>query len=161
MAPGVQIVSYGFEMPGGLSEGFLYTNPGDLLADYTAAITQFGADISNNSIGTNTEPNGFPCEWQGNYGVTSALIDSIARGSTGNPFRIVWANGNERQGSRCDVEGFGDFFSTAPPAGAKNHIAVGSVDSDTDLSSSFSSWGPGRRRPHQARHLRSRLPGRW
>jgi hypothetical protein len=142
MAPGVQIVSYGFEMPGGLSEGFLYTNPGDLLADYTAAITQFGADISNNSIGTNTEPNGFPCEWQGNYGVTSALIDSIARGSTGNPFRIVWANGNERQGSRCDVEGFGDFFSTAPPAGAKNHIAVGSVDSDTDLSSSFSSWGP-------------------
>ena len=142
MAPGVQIVSYGFEQPGGLSQGFLYTDPGDLLADYTAAITQFGADISNNSIGTNTESNGFPCEWQGNYGVTSALIDAIARGSLGEPFRIVWAAGNERQGSRCDVEGFGDFYSTAPPAGAKNHLAIGSVDSDTDLSSSFSSWGP-------------------
>lgn len=142
MAPGVQIVSYGFEQPGGLSQGFLYTDPGDLLADYTAAITQFGADISNNSIGTNTEPNGFPCEWQGNYGVTSGLIDAIARGSTGNPFRIVWAAGNERQGSRCDIEGYGDFYSTAPPAGAKNHIAVGSVDADTDLTSSFSSWGP-------------------
>ena len=142
MAPGVQIVSYGFEQPGGISQGFLYTDPGDLLADYTAAITQFGADIANNSIGTNTESNGFPCEWQGNYGVTSGLIDAIARGSTGNPFRIIWANGNERQGSRCDVEGFGDFFSTAPPAGAKNHIAIGSVDSDTDLTSSFSSWGP-------------------
>jgi subtilisin family serine protease len=141
MAPGVQIVSYGFEQPGGLSQGFLYTDPGDILADYTAAIA-LGADLSNNSIGTNTEPNGYPCEWQGNYGVTSALIDSIARGSTGNPFRIVWAAGNERQGSRCDVEGFGDFFSTAPPAGAKNHMAIGSVDSDTDLTSSFSSWGP-------------------
>lgn len=141
MAPGAQIVSYGLEQAGGLSQGFLYTDPCDLFEDYSAAIA-LGADLSNNSIGTNTEPNGFPCEWQGNYGVTSALIDSIARGSTGNPFRIVWANGNERQGSRCDVEGFGDFFSTAPPAGAKNHIAVGSVDSDTDLSSSFSSWGP-------------------
>ncbi len=141
MAPGVQILSYGFQQPGGLSQGFLYTDPGDLLADYTAAIA-LGADLSNNSIGTNTEPNGYPCEWQGNYGVTSALIDSIARGSTGSPFRIVWAAGNERQGSRCDVEGFGDFFSTAPPAGAKNHMAIGSVDSDTDLTSSFSSWGP-------------------
>ena len=142
MAPGVQIVSYGFQMPGGLQQGFLYTDPGDILADYTAAITQFGADLSNNSIGTNTEPNGFPCEWQGNYGVTSALIDAIARGSIGNPFRIVWAAGNERQGTRCDVEGFGRFYSTAPPAGAKNHLAIGSVDSDTDLTSSFSSWGP-------------------
>ena len=142
MAPGVQIVSYGFEQPGGLQQGFLYTDPGDLEADYTAAILQFGADISNNSIGTNTEPNGYPCEWQGNYGVTSALIDAIARGSTGSPFRIVWAAGNERQGSRCDVEGFGDYYSSAPPSGAKNHIGVGSVDSDTDLVSSFSSWGP-------------------
>lgn len=143
MAPGVHIISYGFEQPGGLSPGFLYTDPGDLEADYTAAITQFGAHVSNNSIGTNTEPNGYPCDWQGNYGATSALIDAIARGSIGgSPFRIVWANGNERQGSRCDVEGHGDFYSTAPPAGAKNHIAVGSVDSDTDLTSSFSSWGP-------------------
>ena len=141
MAPGVQLLSYGFQQPGGLAQGFLYTDPGDLLADYSAAIA-LGADLSNNSIGTNTESNGYPCEWQGNYGVTSALIDSIARGSLGEPFRIVWAAGNERQGSRCDVEGFGDFFSTAPPAGAKNHLAIGSVDSDTDLTSSFSSWGP-------------------
>ncbi|RMH23990.1 MAG: hypothetical protein D6692_14080 [Planctomycetota bacterium] len=142
MAPGVQIVSYGFEQAGGLQQGFLYTDPGDIEADYGQAINTYGADISNNSIGTNTEPNGYPCEWQGNYGITSALIDEIARGSFGNPFRIVWANGNERQGSRCDVEGYGDFYSTAPPAGAKNHIAVGSVDSNTDLTSSFSSWGP-------------------
>ena len=142
MAPGATLISYGFEQVGGLSQGFLYTDPGDLEADYTEAINTYNADIANNSIGTNTEPNGYPCDWQGNYGITSELIDSIARGSLGNPFRIVWANGNERQGSRCDVEGFGDFYSTAPPACAKNHIAVGSVDADTDGTSSFSSWGP-------------------
>jgi len=32
MAPGVDILSYGFEVPGGLSQGFLYTDPGDLEA---------------------------------------------------------------------------------------------------------------------------------
>lgn len=142
MAPGVDLISYGFEQEGGLSQGFLYTDPGDLEDDYSEAISLYGSDLSNNSIGTNVEPNGYPCEWQGNYGITSALIDEIARGSLGNPFRIVWANGNERQGSFCDIEGHGDFYSTAPPAGAKNHITVGSVDSNTDLTSSFSSWGP-------------------
>ncbi|MCA9304122.1 MAG: S8 family serine peptidase, partial [Phycisphaerales bacterium] len=145
MAPGVQIISYGFEQEGGLQQGFLYTDPGDLEADYSEAIALYGADISNNSIGTNTAPNGYPCDWTGNYGVTGALIDAVARGSLGNPFRIVWANGNERQTTRClgdDNGNFGEFYSTAPPAGAKNHITVGSVDADTDLTSSFSSWGP-------------------
>ncbi len=145
MAPGVDIISYGFEQEGGLQEGFLYSDPGDLEADYTEAIQTFGADIANNSIGTNTAPNGFDCLTTGNYGVTSALIDSIARGSMGSPFRIVWANGNERQSSRCQGDDFGnhgEFYSTAPPACAKNHITVGSVDSDTDSTSWFSSWGP-------------------
>ncbi len=145
MAPGVDIISYGFEQDGGLQEGFLYTDPGDLDADYTEAIITYGAQIANNSIGTNTAPNGFPCDWTGNYGITSNLIDSIVRGSTGEPMRMVWANGNERQTTRClgdDNGNFGQFFSTAPPACAKNHITVGSVDSDTDLTSSFSSWGP-------------------
>ena len=145
MAPAVELISYGFEQEGGLMQGFLYTDPGDIEADYTEAINVYGADLSNNSIGTNTAPNGYPCDWTGNYGITSALIDSIAGGSLGNPFRIVWANGNERQTSRClgdDNGNFGEFFSTAPPACAKNHIAVGSVDADTDGTSSFSSWGP-------------------
>lgn len=145
MAPGVDLVSYGFEQAGGLQQGFLYTDPGDIEADYSEAIANYGSDISNNSIGTNTAPNGYPCDWTGNYGITSALIDEIARGSLGDPFRIVWANGNERQSSRClgdDNGNHGEFYSTAPPAGAKNHIAVGSVDSNTDLTSSFSSWGP-------------------
>jgi len=145
MAPAVDIISYGFEQVGGLQEGFLYTDPGDIEADYTEAVGLYTAHIANNSIGTNTAPNGYPCDWTGNYGITSALIDSIAAGSLGDPFRIVWANGNERGSSRCqgdDNGNFGQFFSTAPPACAKNHITVGSVDSNTDLTSSFSSWGP-------------------
>lgn len=145
MAPAAQIVSYGFETEGGA--GFLYTDPGDIEADYTEAITLYGADLSNNSIGSNTAPNGFPCEWEGDYGATSALIDAIARGALGQPFRIVWANGNERSGTaRCGNA----YRTTAPPACAKNHIAVGAVNSDNDAITSFTSWGPaddGRMKP--------------
>jgi hypothetical protein len=148
MAPGVTLQSYGFQYDG--TGIFLYTNPGDMQADYDQAINSFGADIANNSIGTNTETNGFPCDIQGDYGVTDQLIDSIVRGGLGTPFRVVWANGNERQGSRCDVEGFGDYYSTAPPATAKNHITVGALNSNNDTMTSFSSWGPtddGRMKP--------------
>ena len=138
MAPGVEIQSYGFEQEGGLSEGFLYTDPGDLEQDYSDAILNHGAVVANNSIGTNTAPNGFPCDWTGNYGVTSNLIDSVVRGDLGGDIRIVWANGNERQTDRC-----GEFyFTTAPPAGAKNHIAVGATNSNDDSITSFTSWGP-------------------
>jgi len=138
MAPGVTIESYGFEQEGGLHQGFLYTDPGDLEADYTEAITVYGADISNNSIGTNTAWNGFPCEWEGNYGVTANLIDSIVRGDvTGEPFRIVWANGNERGGACGSL-----YHTTAPPACGKNHITVGALNSNDDSMTDFSSWGP-------------------
>lgn len=142
MAPGVTIQSYGFQYDG--TGTFLYTNPGDFEADYAAAIASFGVAVSNNSIGTNTEPNGFDCSFQGDYGLMSNLIDAAVRGSLsgGVPYRIVWAAGNERQGSRCDVEGYGDYYSTAPPAGAKNHLAIGALNSNDDSMTSFSSWGP-------------------
>ncbi len=150
MAPGVAIESYGFEYDG--TGIFLYTNPGDFEADYADAIVNHGADVSNNSIGTNTESNGFDCSFQGDYGLMSSLIDAVVRGSVsgGVPHRIVWADGNERQGSRCDVEGFGDYYSTAPPAGAKNHLAIGALNSNDDSMTFFSSWGPtddGRMKP--------------
>ncbi len=140
MAPGVTLVSYGFQYSGGGT--FLYSNPGDLESDYNAAINTHGVHISNNSIGTNTESNGFDCNIQGDYGVTSALIDAIVRGSLGQPFRVVWAAGNERQGSRCDIEGYGKYYSTAPPAGGKNQVSVGAVNANNDSMTSFSSWGP-------------------
>ncbi len=138
MAPGVEIWSYGFETGGPLEAGFLYTDPGDIESDYDEAINVHGADIANNSIGTNTAPNGFPCEWTGDYGVTSTVIDSIVAGSLGAPFRIVWANGNERQTSRCGST----YATTAPPACAKNHITVGALNSNNDSVTSFTSWGP-------------------
>lgn len=138
MAPAAEIVSYTFEQDGGLSMGFLYTDPGDLEDDYSEAISLYGADLSNNSIGTNTAANGFPCDWEGNYGATGALIDEIARGSLGDPFRIVWANGNERGGFSCGTT----YHTTAPPACAKNHVTVGALNSDDDSVTSFTSWGP-------------------
>jgi hypothetical protein len=151
MAPGVELVSYGFEQPGGLQPGFLYTDPGDLAQDYGQAITVHDADISNNSIGTNTATNGYPCEWTGDYNVTSNLIDTVVRGDGSSfpfaaPFRVVWANGNERQTSRCGST----YQTTAPPACAKNHITVGALVAEDDTMSSFSSWGPaddGRMKP--------------
>lgn len=150
MAPGVQIISYGFEVPGGLEPGFLYTDPGDLEADYTNAITVHGAVLSNNSIGSNVEPNGYPCAWQGDYGLTASLIDAIVRGSLGADMRICWAAGNERQGSSCDVEGFGDYYSVAPPGAQKNAMAVGALNANDDSVTDFTSWGPtddGRMKP--------------
>ncbi len=141
IAPGVELRSFGFQSDG--SGTFLYTNPGDIIADYTTAFVNLGAMISNNSIGTNTEPNGFPCSYQGDYSVTCATIDSIInQGINGVPIRIMWAGGNERQGSRCDVEGFGDHYSIAPPSGAKNHIAIGAINANNLSMTSFSSWGP-------------------
>lgn len=140
MAPAVQILSAGLQA----GSGFLYTNPGDVQSDHAAAIAQ-GAHLSNNSIGTNVESNGFNCEWQGDYGVTCAVIDGIVRGSASNgqPFRIFWAAGNERRTSaRCDVEGFGQYMSLAPPSAAKNHISVGAVNANNDSMTTFSSWGP-------------------
>lgn len=140
MAPGVTIESYGFEFDG--TGTFLYSNPGDFESDYGDAINLYGADISNNSIGSNTEPNGFPCNYQGDYGLMAATIDAVVRGSLGAPFRIVWSAGNERGGNRCDLEGHGDYYSMGPPAGNKNAILVGALNSNDDSMTSFSSWGP-------------------
>ncbi len=148
MAPKATLLTASFEWTGG--GVFLYENPGDVDADYGKAIQQHNADVANNSIGSNTESNGFPCEIQGNYGLTDTVIDAIVRGSKGRPFRVVWANGNERQGSRCDVEGYGDYYSIAPPATAKNHMTVGALNSNDDSMTWFSSWGPtddGRMKP--------------
>lgn len=148
MAPNVNILSGALNISGctGGSTGpwFLYNCLTDLESDYSSAVNHptVPADISNNSIGTNTESNGYPCSLQGDYGITDALIDAIVGGSLGRTLRVVWANGNERQGSRCDTEGFGDYFSTAPPATAKNHVTVGALNSNDDSMTTFSSWGP-------------------
>lgn len=140
IAPGVLLRSFGFEYDG--SGTFLATNPGDVESNWASAFGGLACAVGNASLGTNVEVNGFACSLQGDYTTTDALMDAIVHGSLGVPVRAVWAAGNERQGNRCDVEGYGDYYSLAPPAGAKNPIIVGAVDSDTDQVASFSSWGP-------------------
>jgi subtilisin-like proprotein convertase family protein len=136
MAPAARVISYGFQTTGG---DWLYTDPGDIESDWRTAKNTYGADLGTASIGTNTAANGFPCEWEGNYGAVSQLIDSIVRGSLGEPYIATWAAGNERNDpGRCGT-GYG---TTAPPAGAKNPITVGATFSDSDVITAFSSFGP-------------------
>lgn len=145
MAPGVNILGAGFEVAGGLSEGFLYTDPGDLEADYTLAMS-LGATISNNSIGANVAQNGYPCAWHGDYGITAGTIDNVIRGSLGEPITVFWAAGNERGSGNCGVS----YGTTAPPSNNKNSISIGALNSNDDSMTNFSSWGPsddGRIRP--------------
>ncbi len=142
MAPNVSLISAGFEYDG--SDIFLYTNPGDIDADYTTAIGM-GAEISNNSIGSNIGPNGFPCSSEGDYSVCAAAIDNIIRGSAGGPITIFWSAGNER-GSGCGSM----YYTSPPPTNNKNAITVGALNSNNDSVTSFTSWGPsddGRLRP--------------
>ncbi|MFA6043954.1 MAG: S8 family serine peptidase, partial [Phycisphaerales bacterium] len=146
MAPGVTFLSAAVNISG--VTGWLYTNPVDIIQDYTTAYNM-GAHIATNSIGTNVANNGFDCTWEGDYQETDRTIDSIVRGSAvtgGNPFRIVWAAGNERFSGRC-----GNMYNTiGPPAGAKNHLSIGAVNANDDSITDFTSWGPtddGRMKP--------------
>ncbi len=137
MAPNVRMDSYDFEYSG--AGVFLYTNPGDIEDDYTDSFVNNGSAISNNSIGSNISQNGFDCDFEGDYGITPAVIDALVRGETlGFPIRVVWSAGNERGSGFCGNQ----FATVPPPATNKNAVVVGAVDSDTDLTTSFSSWGP-------------------
>ncbi|MGE3181224.1 MAG: S8 family serine peptidase [Phycisphaerae bacterium] len=136
MAPNVTLESYGFQWSG--TGVFFYTNPGDIEADYSDAIHNHGVTIANNSIGANVSINGFDCAIMGDYGVAASLIDAIVRGSLGQPFRAVFANGNERQSPNCGIL----YYTTAPPATGKNHITIGNVNANDDSINSSSSWGP-------------------
>jgi len=152
VAPGALVESYGVETgsqsidPDG-SPLFLYTDPGDLEADYYEAIQVHGVDLASNSLSTNVAPNGFDCVLEGDYAVMSVVLDAIVGGSLGRAIPVVWAGGNERTGlAACGAA----YFTTPPPVTAKNVIAVGAVYSDTGAVAPFSSWGPtddGRLRP--------------
>ena len=91
-------------------------------------------------MGTNVAPNGFDCNLEGNYGATSQLLDSIVRGSAGEPYVMTWAAGNERGSGRCGTL----YNTTAPPAGAKNPIQVGATNSDTDTDRKLQQLGTNR-----------------
>ena len=78
MAPNAQIVTYGFETAGPLQQGFLYTDPGDIEDDYTEALTLYGVDIANNSIGTTPPPTATPANGKA---TTTPPLSSSTRSS--------------------------------------------------------------------------------
>lgn len=121
-----------------------YNNLGDLEDNYKTAI-YLGAQVANNSIGSNVAANNYDCDWEGDYEGSAALIDKLVYGLHG-PIVIVWAAGNERGYGRC-----GSSYGTIPPpCPAKNTISVGATNSEDDSMTDFSSWGPtddGRIRP--------------
>jgi predicted outer membrane repeat protein len=142
MAPGADIISYGYEWN---TVGMLfYNNPGDIEVDWAAAQNTYGADVGNASLGSNIYANyQFSCTLMGNYGVTEVLMDQIIRGGNavvgvGDKYIATWANGNERgSASSC-----GTYSTIAPPAGAKNPIQVGASNTNDSSMAAFSSWGP-------------------
>ncbi|MGE4196492.1 MAG: S8 family serine peptidase, partial [Phycisphaerales bacterium] len=136
MAPNVRLLSAAVQASGGGLP--LYNNPADLEADYSIAINTHNADLASNSLGTNVASNNQPCSLEGNYGMTDAIIDNVVRGALGRPLIVVWAAGNERDDGRCGT----GYATIAPPAGAKNPIVVGAVNSNDESMTSFTGWGP-------------------
>ncbi|MBN2548982.1 MAG: S8 family serine peptidase [Anaerolineales bacterium] len=141
VAPSATIVSAEYQQTAGTM--LFWDNAGDIQADYATARNTYNIDFATNSIGSNTASNGYPCEREGNYGVSSNMLDGIVRGdnlTVGSAVLMTWANGNERTGgsARCGS----NYLTTAPPSCAKNPIQVGATNSDYDSMTSFSSWGP-------------------
>lgn len=140
MAPAASIYSAGYQQQYGTM--LFWDNAGDIQSDYATARNSYGVDLATNSIGSNTAANGFPCDREGDYGVSSSLLDGIVRGDNtvvGSPYIAIWANGNERNNpNRCGS----NYRTTAPPSCAKNPIQVGATNSDGNSMTGFSSWGP-------------------
>jgi len=126
----------------------MYNAPSNIETAYKTAIQTHGVTVANNSIGSNIAQFGtIYCDKEGDYERSAQVIDSIANGLYGN-ITIVWANGNERENN--DGACGNAYFTTAPPATAKNTITVGAVNKEDLSMTEFSSWGPvddGRLRP--------------
>ncbi|MDD5088625.1 MAG: S8 family serine peptidase [bacterium] len=116
----------------------LYDSPNDFEEDYTRARTEYGVELTTNSIGANIDPNGYPCDWFGDYEMTSRLLDQMTRSTADQPLIMFFAAGNERNGTNC---GATSYRCMSVPAGAKNIISVGAT-TGTDAVASFSSFGP-------------------
>ncbi|MBN1876145.1 MAG: S8 family serine peptidase [Anaerolineae bacterium] len=143
MAPGVDLISYGYEWNG--SGMLFYDNPGDIEHDWAQAQNWYGADLGTASLTSNIYSNYWAtwCDRMGNYGVTSVLVDQMARGGNstvgiGDKYISLWCNGNERgKSTSCDT-----YRTISPPASAKNPIHVGASNTNDNSMTGFSSWGP-------------------
>ncbi|MCB2211235.1 S8 family serine peptidase [bacterium] len=132
MAPAVSLLSFAYEE---CDPYCFYDSPQDIYENYETAHSM-GARLFTNSVGANVGPNGYDCDWLGDYESVSALIDSLVRGAVGDPLIVTWAAGNER-GAGCP----GSYETMSVPSSAKNTIVVGATN-DNDGMTTFSSWGP-------------------
>ncbi len=134
MAPAANIASYLYEA---CDPNCLYNSPQDIWDNYFNALFNYNAEIATNSIGANIPLNGYPCSWEGDYELTSSILDSIVIGGLGDVMSVVFAAGNDRGPGNCGTT----YHTMGVPANAKNIISVGATDDNDDMSD-FSSWGP-------------------
>lgn len=143
IAYAAKILASSYEATGNF--GF-WENAGDLASDFGKARDPYEADLANASLGSNIANNlAWDCAREGDYGVTSNLLDNQVYGGGFGPQEAilqVWSGGNERSGGpyggRCGVA----YATMAPPACAKNPIQVGAINSDGGSMTYSSSWGP-------------------
>jgi len=160
IAPKVKILSWGSKESD--SPELWASSLGDLEDAFRHAqtnVTQLGdtkVDLMNISMGSKvTARSDVKCDNLGNYTSTSRKLDEFVNGYNMEngiaKIIITQAGGNERGHPSIGSSRYSciqslypieDFGTVNSPATAKNPIVVGSIDSDTELISSFSSFGP-------------------
>ncbi|MCB2229182.1 S8 family serine peptidase [bacterium] len=128
-------------------KSYLWWNSGsEAQTEYSYVISNYNARIASNSwgYGVGDPATQAACEaTMGNYFTVCATIDNIVRGSSGAPIAIGWSAGNQRGTSSKYCGSIGWSYNTVTPLPtSKNVIAVGSINSNNDVISSFSSFGP-------------------
>lgn len=111
----------------------------DIVQEMMDGILPYDLDVHNNSWGYGVSS--VNCATLGDYDFISPDLDSLVLGAAGKKVSIIFSGGNERDDGDCPLIG-GGYGSVNPPKAAKNIIAVGATESDTDGMTDFSSWGP-------------------
>ncbi len=114
MAPECEIASFGIS---------------STLTDYEEAVNTLGVEVTNNSWVQSVS-----C----NYDNRAVDLDDFVGGAAGRPICILFGTGNNGLSRQYgDLVGYYSSFTSA-----KNTIAIGSTNSDSDIRSGFSSMGP-------------------
>jgi len=135
MSPKVRIITYDASGP---TESEMFTSVFD---EHNNSIAN-GSVLSQNSwlISVN-ESEYSNCYKYGDYSNNEEIYDDVVRGRYNKTMVIVFAVGNERDNTDCNLPS-NPYDSIPTPATGKNMITVGAVYSDQDVSTCFSSWGP-------------------
>lgn len=132
MAPKAELIAYQFE-PWTFIDGMW-----DMYNNYKSGIEEFNVDLISNSWGSDF---GQTCEYYnwyaGTYTQESYLIDSFIESNiTKNQVPIVFSAGNYKD--LCNKE----YKTLTPQASSKNVITVGSINTNDNSLSFYSSTGP-------------------